>query len=220
MTAEELQRTLKKPKAVQQRPKGPAGGNATEGSVDSGATSHFIPVEVARQALKDRTEVTGEEVETAGEEACLQIRPKGVLQALARTETGHYKETNMSMRGVEGLRPALFSVPAFVRDGCVVHFAPEIEGGSYLKFLAGRHFRLALRVKADEKLAVREKQVINYFSQCKFGHIGQRILDETKRRGQVENMDYHIGVNVGADDATIKMKAPQYHGIQIWERTG
>ena len=83
---------------------------------------------------------------------------------------------------------------------------------------AGRHFRLALRVKADEKLAVREKQVINYFTQCKFGHIGQRILDETKRRGQVENMDYHIGVNVGADDATIKMKA-QKHSFpkaQVW----
>ena len=192
MTAEELQRTLKKPKAVQQRPRGLAGGNVTEGNVDSGATSHFIPVEVARQVLKDRTEVTGEEVETAGEEAGLQIRLKGALQALARTETGHYKETNMSMRGVEGLRQAVFSVPAPVRDGCVVHLAPEIEGGSYLKFPdaterfpieseAGRHFRLALRVKADEKLAVREKQVINYFTLCKFGHIGQRIIDETKR---------------------------------------
>ena len=116
MTAGELQKTLKKPKAVQQRPRGLAGGSVIEGNVDSGATSHFIPVEVARQVLKDRTEVTGGEVETAGEEASLQIRLKGVLQALARTETGHHKETNMSMRGVEGLRPALFSVPAFVRD--------------------------------------------------------------------------------------------------------
>ena len=116
------------------------------------------------------------------------------------------------------MRQCLFSVPAFVREGCEVHFAPELNGGSWLKIpseverlpienVDGKHFRLKLRVRTDEKLSTRDKQVVNYFTQTKFGFQNQRILDETKKRGLVDNMDYHIGVQIGTGWENLMMQA-------------
>ena len=99
----------------------------------------------------------------------LQIKSKGILQALAKTETGKNKVIEFVARGVEGMRQCLFSVPAFVREGCEVHFAPELNGGSWLKIpseverlpienVDGKHFSGYVRATACQRQAVSAPQ--------------------------------------------------------------
>ena len=90
------------------------------------------------------------------------------------------------------------SVPWAVREGHVVHFAADSDGGSYLQmkdsneripidFVDQKYFRILTKNDRLDVVSLKQKMAINLETQIKYAHLSGRILEETKRRNIVRN---------------------------------
>ena len=199
------------------KPEGRRESAAVRAKLDSACTGHMAPIEEVEGRLFDCVEVQGESVKTAGREDSLEIMQRGSLAVSAKTELNKDKDYLLeSVMGVKDLRTWLLSVFEMVQKGHVIHFAPELDGGSWVQLknseerlpvvVEERSFVLPLTVIGEAKTSLKQKQEINFETHVKMGHLGHRVLAETQRRKMVRNMEYYPNVEFGHDTVCLSKK--------------
>ncbi len=170
--------------------------------VDSACYENLGPEEDVRQACLNCVSVDNEQILTADAEGpALDVALKGELPCKVRTERGRYKETELPFRGVTNLRKYLLSVPWCARNRHVVHFANDLDGGSWIQFnesneripiqfIDQKYFRLNIKLFKERKFSLRQKQEVNLETVIKYAHRSDRILAETKKRKLVRNFPF------------------------------